>query len=119
MIRSKDGFTLIELLLAITILTIVVLGLFPLFEYAHTVIMNNGNKAESLYSLQNDIIDKIVSPDKDDLTSVDEITFNKNDGSGSHQTSSIDVYDESVTRNYFTRQGDKSVSLYYYVMGDS
>ena len=119
MIKSEAGFTLIEVLLAITIIVIVVLGLFPLFEYAHAVIMNNGNKAESLYLLQNDIINKIVAPDKTTLTSVSSITFTKNDGSGSNSTSSIEVYEESVTRTYFTRQGDKNISLYYYVLGDS
>lgn len=119
MIKTEDGFTLIEILLAITIFVIVILGLFPLFEYAHIVVVGNGNKAETLYMLQNDIISKIVSPDKDTLINVLTITFNKNDGSESNATSSIEVYQETVNNSYFTRRGDKEIFLYYYVLGDS
>jgi len=119
MIKLEVGFTLIEVLLAITILAIVLLGLFTLFEYAHNVVVSNGNKAEALYVLQNDIISKIVSPDKNNLTTVTSITFNKNDGSDTNTTSPIEVYQESVNRSYFTRNGDKEIFLYYYVLGDS
>lgn len=111
-LETERGFTLIELIIAIALLGIIVISLFPVFSQGFSVISTAGNRTQQLYNdVQQELVNKIANPDPVNKETI-SITFQDSEGKiipTNNTDNSLPVYKVSAN-------SQNSLSLSYYLL---